>query len=118
MSTSVRTRRKSAPRYGGRASRTTSRSGTRGRSQRSRRALVIGGVLLVGALGVFLLVTSDRFQRLLDEEETIKGLPPKQRARIRDEEKLMTLLHEAHDHYDEHGREDRTQTTPTTMLEG
>jgi soluble lytic murein transglycosylase len=89
MSTSVRTRRKSAPRDGGRASRTTSRSGTRGRSQRSRRALVIGGTLLVGALAVFLLVNSDRFQRLLDEvtlplrhEDIIrqqaaeKGVPP------------------------------------------
>lgn len=58
------------------------------------------------------------FSRLLDEEETIKGLPPKQRARIRDEEKLMSLLHEAHAHYDEHGREERTRTTPTAMLEG
>ena len=89
MSTSVRTRRKSAPRDGGRASRTTSRSGTRGRSQRSRRALVIGGTLLVAALGGFLLVNSDRFQRLLDEvtlplrhEDIIrqqaaeKGVPP------------------------------------------
>ncbi len=66
-----------------------SRSGTRGRSQRSRRALVIGGTLLVGALGVFLLVNSDRFQRLLEEvtlplrhEDIIrqqaaeKGVPP------------------------------------------
>jgi soluble lytic murein transglycosylase len=89
MSTSVRTRRKSAPRDGGRASRTTSRSGTRGRFERSRRALVIGGTLLVGALGGFLLVNSDRFQRLLDEvtlplrhEDIIrqqaaeKGVPP------------------------------------------
>ncbi|HEY6672649.1 MAG TPA: lytic transglycosylase domain-containing protein [Solirubrobacterales bacterium] len=89
MSTSVRTRRKSAPRDGGRASRSTSRSGTRGRSQRSRRALVIGGALLVGALGGFLLVNSDRFQRLLEEvtlplrhEDIIrqqaaeKGVPP------------------------------------------
>ena len=89
MSTSVRTRRKSAPRDGSRASRTTSRSGKRGRSRRSRRALVIGGTLLVGALGGFLLVNSDRFQRLLEEvtlplrhEDIIrqqaaeKGVPP------------------------------------------
>jgi len=67
MSTSVRTRRKSVPRDGSRASRTTSRSGKRGRSQRRRRALVIGGTLLVVALGGFLLVNSDRFQRLLEE---------------------------------------------------
>lgn len=89
MSTSVRTRRKSAPRDGSRASRTTSRSGKRGRSQRSRRALIIGGTLLVVALGGFLLVNSDRFQRLLEEvtlplrhEDIIrqqaaeKGVPP------------------------------------------
>jgi soluble lytic murein transglycosylase len=89
MSISVRTRRKSAPRDGSRGSRTTSRSGPRGRSQRSRRALVIGGTLLVGALGGFLLVNSDRFQRLLEEvtlplrhEDIIrqqaaeKGVPP------------------------------------------
>jgi soluble lytic murein transglycosylase len=89
MSTSVRTRRKSAPRDGSRGSRTTSRSGTRGRSLRSRRALVIGGTLLVCALGGFLLVNSDRFQRLLEEvtlplrhEDIIrqqaaeKGVPP------------------------------------------
>jgi peptidoglycan lytic transglycosylase len=63
MSTSVRTRRKSAPRSGSRASRTTSRS----RSRRSRRALVIGCTLLVGALGGYLLVNSDFFQRTLEE---------------------------------------------------
>jgi peptidoglycan lytic transglycosylase len=89
MSTSVRTRRKSAPRDGSRGSRTTSRSGTRGCSLRSRRALVIGGTLFVCALGGFLLVNSDRFQRLLEEvtlplrhEDIIrqqaaeKGVPP------------------------------------------
>jgi soluble lytic murein transglycosylase len=67
MSTSVRTRRKSAPRDGNRASRTASRSRTRGRSRRSRRALVIGCTLLVGALGGYLLVNSDFFQRTLEE---------------------------------------------------
>jgi soluble lytic murein transglycosylase len=89
MSTSVRTRRKSAPRSGGRASRATSRSRTRGRSRRSRRALVIGCTLLVGALGGYLLVNSDFFQRTLEEftlplrhEDIIrqqaaeKGVPP------------------------------------------
>jgi soluble lytic murein transglycosylase len=89
MSTSVRTRRKSGPRSGSRAGRATSRSRTRGRSRRSRRALVIGVTLLVGALGGFLLVNSDRFQRLLEEvtlplrhEDIIrqqaaqKGVPP------------------------------------------
>jgi soluble lytic murein transglycosylase len=44
-----------------------SRGQARGRSQRSRRALVIGGTILVGALGGFLLVNSDRFQRTLEE---------------------------------------------------
>lgn len=89
MSTSVRTRRKSTPRSGGRASRTTSRSRTGGRSRRSRRALVIGCTLLVGALGGYLLVNSDFFQRTLEEftlplrhEDIIrqqaaeKGVPP------------------------------------------
>jgi soluble lytic murein transglycosylase len=89
MSTSVRTRRNSTPRSGGRASRTTSRSRTRWRSRRSRRALVIGCTLLVGALGGYLLVNSDFFQRTLEEftlplrhEDIIrqqaaeKGVPP------------------------------------------
>jgi soluble lytic murein transglycosylase len=67
MSTSVRARRKSAPRSGGGASRTTPRSRTRGRSRRSRRALVIGCTLLVGALGGYLLVNSNFFQRTLEE---------------------------------------------------
>ena len=45
-------------------------SGTRrasGGSRRGRRTVVIGGTLLVAALGVFLLVNSDRFQRTLEE---------------------------------------------------
>jgi soluble lytic murein transglycosylase len=45
----------------------TAGSRTRRRSQRRRRALVIGGTILVGALGGFLLVNSDRFQRTLEE---------------------------------------------------
>ena len=45
----------------------TTRSKTRRRSQRRSRALVIGGTLLVGALGGFLLVNSERFQRTLEE---------------------------------------------------
>jgi peptidoglycan lytic transglycosylase len=43
------------------------RSKTRRGSQRSRWALVIGGTILVGALGGFLLVNSERFQRTLEE---------------------------------------------------
>jgi peptidoglycan lytic transglycosylase len=68
MSTSVRTRRASARGKGRRPGR-NSGGGTRARrrSQRGRRALVIGGTLLVGALGGFLLVNSDRFQRTLEE---------------------------------------------------
>ena len=36
------------------------------------------------------------FTKLLTEEDQIKNLPEKYRARIRDEEKLMTLLRKAH----------------------
>jgi len=50
--------------------RTTKARGSN-RSQRRRRAKVIGGTLLVGALGGFLLANSDRFQRTLEEV----GLP-------------------------------------------
>jgi soluble lytic murein transglycosylase len=42
-------------------------SKSRRRGERGRRALVIGGTILVGALGVFLIVNSDRFQRTLEE---------------------------------------------------
>jgi soluble lytic murein transglycosylase len=48
-------------------SRRTSQSKVRRRSQRRRRALVIGGTLIVGALGGFVLANSDRFQRSLEE---------------------------------------------------
>jgi soluble lytic murein transglycosylase len=68
VSTTVRTRRASARGRGrgpGRSS--TSRGRGRKRSDRGRRALVIGGTLLVVALGGFLLVNSDRFQRTLEE---------------------------------------------------
>jgi soluble lytic murein transglycosylase len=44
-----------------------SSSKTRKRAERRRRALVISGTILVGALGVFLIVNSDRFQRTLEE---------------------------------------------------
>src|SRR3954462_1434107 len=44
-----------------------SRSKAGQRSQRRRRVKVIGGTLLVGALGAFLLANSDRFQRTLEE---------------------------------------------------
>jgi soluble lytic murein transglycosylase len=61
---SARTRsRESSKRSRGRIT----QSGPRGRSQRRRRALVIGGTILVAALGGFLLVNSDRFQRTLEE---------------------------------------------------
>jgi soluble lytic murein transglycosylase len=46
-----------------RATRTT----TNKRSQRRRRLKVIGGTLIVGALGGLLLANSDRFQRTLEE---------------------------------------------------
>jgi soluble lytic murein transglycosylase len=49
-----------------RARRGSARRPARGGS-RSRRTLVIGGTLLVAALGAFLLLNSDRFQRTLEE---------------------------------------------------
>jgi peptidoglycan lytic transglycosylase len=66
VSATVRTRRASS-RKGGSRSGGRSAAPARGRSDRGRRALVIGGTLLVCALGVFLLVNSDRFQRTLEE---------------------------------------------------
>ena len=39
----------------------------RKRTERRRRVMVIGGTILVGALGVFLIANSDRFQRTLEE---------------------------------------------------
>ena len=67
-STSVRSARSRSERSAARSKghRNTSTKGRRS-SQRRRRALVIGGTLLVGALGGFLLVNSDRFQRTLEE---------------------------------------------------
>jgi soluble lytic murein transglycosylase len=66
--TSVRTDR-TRSRSG--AKRTQGRRTTRPRkrppTRRARRALVIGGTILIGALGGFLLVNSDRFQRTLEE---------------------------------------------------
>ncbi|HEX3293355.1 MAG TPA: lytic transglycosylase domain-containing protein [Solirubrobacterales bacterium] len=68
MSATVRARRAGSRKSGGRAGR---RSSGRGRpqvgSRRGRRTLVIGGTLLIAALGVFLLINSDRFQRTLEE---------------------------------------------------
>jgi soluble lytic murein transglycosylase len=66
MSTTVRARRGNAQRSGGRSGRRAS-GGARRRSERGRRTLVIGGTLLVVALGAFLLLNSDRFQRTLEE---------------------------------------------------
>jgi soluble lytic murein transglycosylase len=66
--TSVRTARKrsrSSTKRSHRRRGTSSKS--RKRAERRRRALVIGGTILVGALGVFLVVNSDRFQRTLEE---------------------------------------------------
>src|SRR5258708_5079349 len=47
--------------------RRTTHARKRRRSQRTNRAIVIAGTLLVGAIGGFLLVNSDRFQRTLEE---------------------------------------------------
>ena len=43
------------------------RTAKRGRSQRRRRAMVVGGTLLVVALGGFLIANSERFQNALQE---------------------------------------------------
>jgi soluble lytic murein transglycosylase len=68
VSATVRNRGASRRRSGGRSRRrSTGAARTRRRSKRGRRALVIGGTLLVCALGGFLIVNSDRFQRTLEE---------------------------------------------------
>jgi soluble lytic murein transglycosylase len=62
---SARTRsRSSAKRSRGRR---PTKTKTRRRSQRRKRAMVIGGTILVAALGGFLLLNSDRFQRTLEQ---------------------------------------------------
>jgi soluble lytic murein transglycosylase len=59
---------RSRSRAGSNRSRTRRRTRPRSRQpQRGSRALVIGGTLAVAALGAFLLVNSDRFQRTLEE---------------------------------------------------
>ncbi len=67
MSATVRARRTSGSRSGGRSARGASRTRGRGRGRRGRRTLVIGGTLLVAGLGAFLLLNSGRFQRTLEE---------------------------------------------------
>jgi soluble lytic murein transglycosylase len=67
MSATVRAKRTSGSRSGGRSARGASRTGGRGRGRRGRRTLLIGGTLLVAGLGVFLLLNSGRFQRTLEE---------------------------------------------------
>ena len=67
MSATVRAKRTSGSRSGGRSARGASRTRGRGRGRRGRRTLVIGGTLLVAGLGAFLLLNSGRFQRTLEE---------------------------------------------------
>ncbi len=67
MSATVRAKRTSRSRSDRRSARGGSRTRGRGRSRRGRRALVIGGTLLVAGLGAFLLLNSGRFQRTLEE---------------------------------------------------
>jgi soluble lytic murein transglycosylase len=64
--TSVRSARSRSSRSRS-SKRRTARTTKRGRSQRRRRAMVVGGTLIVGALGGFLIANSDRFQRTLQE---------------------------------------------------
>ena len=89
MSATVRPRRASTRQGRGGSAGPGSRNGAGSGARRGRRTLVIGGTLLVAALGVFLLLNSDRFQRTLEEftlplrhEDIIrqqaaeKGVPP------------------------------------------
>lgn len=89
MSATVRPRRASTRQGRGGSAGPGSRNGASSGARRGRRTLVIGGTLLVAALGVFLLLNSDRFQRTLEEftlplrhEDIIrqqaaeKGVPP------------------------------------------
>lgn len=60
--------RTSARRIRSRSTKRRSTRTTKGRrSQRRRRARVVAGTLLVGAIGGFLIANSDRFQRTLQE---------------------------------------------------
>jgi len=65
--TSVRTARRSRGSAKRSQRRRTGGSKARKRTDRRRRVMVIGGTILVGALGVFLIANSDRFQRTLEE---------------------------------------------------
>ncbi|HKH22479.1 MAG TPA: lytic transglycosylase domain-containing protein [Solirubrobacterales bacterium] len=65
--TSVRTARKRSRSSASRSKRRGSNAKARTRSERRRRVRVIGATLVVVALGGFLLVNSDRFQRTLEE---------------------------------------------------
>jgi soluble lytic murein transglycosylase len=89
MSATVRPRRASTRQGRGGSAGPGSRNSASSGPRRGRRTLVIGGTLLVAALGVFLLLNSDRFQRTLEEftlplrhEDIIrqqaaeKGVPP------------------------------------------
>jgi soluble lytic murein transglycosylase len=89
MSATVRPRRASTRQGRGGSAGPGSRNSASSGARRGRRTLVIGGTLLVAALGVFLLLNSDRFQRTLEEftlplrhEDIIrqqaaeKGVPP------------------------------------------
>ena len=68
MSATVRSRRGTAKRSGRRARRKpVARGRTRRRSARGRRAFVIGGTLLVCALGAILIAKSGFFQRTIEE---------------------------------------------------
>jgi soluble lytic murein transglycosylase len=67
MSATVRPRRASTRKGGRSSARGGSRTRDRRGDRRRRRTLVIGGTLLVAALGAFLLINSDRFQRTLEE---------------------------------------------------
>ena len=64
--TSVRSARSRSSRSRS-SKRRTARTTKRGRSLRRRRAMVVGGTLIVGALSGFLIANSDRFQRTLQE---------------------------------------------------
>jgi soluble lytic murein transglycosylase len=64
---SVRAARSRSRRSAGRSKQRRAASRHRGQSQRGRRAIAIGGSLLLVALAAFVVVNSDRFQRTLEE---------------------------------------------------
>ena len=56
------------------------------------------------------------FNKLVEEERQIRSLPDKERVRIRDEEKLLGLLQDAHALHDEQDHDDDNVPDPNEVL--